>query len=426
MSFTAIRVYSQNAGFLKEEISSFDIKSHEDAREKGPFLNNNSEPMYWKDWGKRKDGTVIKRHFCRYKDKKTVITNLTKRIIEEKDSIVQNKQTTPHRKFQEILLKIVNEYIEKNIKLEWAFKNVDISDFPLCGNLLQEAEIAVKEYRIYPPFVNYYDLDIAILGKTKLNQEVILAGIEIEYSHKAELLKTLLCKSLGFPLFSINIADLKKEDVNERLCIERLTETKFSSEDQKRRNYIYIHSLLHPIYLSCYQNWANIKDSHQFIIFPRKNEENALRQSINELIKTYDLQKMVSCAPVRLNPNVQSSITMFENESSLFADYIHNYDETCFLRLQAKRPIPLSGNLYKFYISFTQLVALKFNCLVGYKYQTGSSNWHHDEPYWFISKLVKNPNGQGFHSAKKKMCAKRLSVPIREIMKFLLQNNDIG
>ncbi len=426
MSFSAIRVYSQTAGLLKEEISAFDIKSHEDAREKGPFCDHDSDPMYWKDWGKRKDGTIIKRHFCRYADKKKPVTNFTKRIIEENNAVKDNKQKTPHKKFQTILLNVLNRYISNKKKIEWAFKNEDISDFPLCGNLLQDAEVAEKEYRIYPPFVNYYDIDIAILGRNKHNEEVILAGIEIEYSHKAELLKTLLCKSLGFPLFSINVTDIKENDVNEQLCIERLTETKFSSEDKKRRNYIYIHSLLHPIFLNGYQNWGKVKDSHQFIIFPRKNESEIVRKSINELIQAYNVEKMVNCSPVRLNPNVQSSLTMFENESSLFSDYIQNYDETCFLRVQAKRPITLSGDLYKFHLAFTQLVSLKHTCLVGYKYQTGRSNWDHDEPYWYLSKLVKNQNGRGFQSVNKKMCAKRLSIPIREIMKFLPQNNEIG
>ncbi|MFW8602521.1 hypothetical protein ACOHYD_13715 [Desulfobacterota bacterium M19] len=419
MPFYAIRVHSPNAGLLKEEISAFDIKSHEDAREKGPFCDHKFDPVYWKDWGKRKDGKIIKRHFCKYADKKRSVTNFAKRIIEENETIKNSKQKTPHKKFQTILIQVLNQYISSKKKIEWAFKNEEISDFSLCGNLLQEADLAVKEYRIYPPFVNYYDLDIAILGKNKHNEEVILAGIEIEYSHKAELLKTLLCKSLGFPLFSINICDLGEDDVNEEICINRLTETKSSSEDKKRRNYIYIHSLLHPIYLSGYQNWCQIKDSHQFIIFPRKNEGEVLRKSINELIQAYNVEKFVTCTPVRLNPNVQSSVTMFRNESSIFLDYIHNYDETCFLRLKTKRLIPLAGDLYKFHLAFTQLVSLKYTCLVSYKYQTGSSNWDHDEPYWHINKLVKNPKGHGYHSISKKMCVKRLSVPIREIMKFL-------
>jgi hypothetical protein len=99
---------------------------------------------------------------------------------------------------------------------------------------------------------------------------VVLGAIEIEHTHEVELLKTLLYQSLGFPLFTINISDIDYDEITEEWCIKRLTETKGTSEDQRRRNYVYIHNMLYPVYLSGYESWQ-LGDRHQYIIFA-KNE----------------------------------------------------------------------------------------------------------------------------------------------------------
>ena len=83
------------------------------------------------------------------------------------------------------------------------------SDFHLSGDQLKGALIAQKEYRIHPPFANFYNLDIAILGPKIHSEKIILGAIEIEHTHEVDMLKTLLCKSLGFPLFTLD-----KKDVN--------------------------------------------------------------------------------------------------------------------------------------------------------------------------------------------------------------------
>lgn len=419
----AIRVFSQTSDILSEGISAFDIKSHEDAREKGPFCDSDHQLMYWKNWGKRKDGKYIKKHFSHYSDRNRPIKNFIKIIDEQIKDNLERKSETPHKKFQLLLLEIIRQKISEGSRVDWVFKDKDSADFPLKGNLLEHALTAEKEYRIHPPFANYYDLDIAIIGKDQQGNDIVLAGIEIEYSHKAELLKTLLCKSLGFPLLTINIFEIETESITEELCLKMLTETTISSGDKRRRNYIYLHPLLYPVFLSEYMEWSRkINEKHQYIIFPKIDDVDRLNKDINSLIANYDLSNDVHCAPVRLNPDNQGSVTQFKNETSLFTNYIDKYSENCFLRLQASRPVESKGALYKFHIALSQLLALDYDCLVSYKYKKGQGNWNHEEQYWYIEKFTPSPTGKGMGTLeKRKLCFKRLSVPIRLIMQFLPQ-----
>jgi len=420
MPDTAIRIFSPVEGFLKEEIKSLHVKSREDARKIGPFCNSSKELMYWVNWGTKQDGKKIKPYFRRYSEGKNAIQHFKQRITHEQQLTEKSKQKNIHQKTQNTLLKALKKLLKKDIPIKWAFNDLRLTDFSLSGDLLSDVKTVEKEYKIIPPFINYYALDIALLGDRLYSKNIILGAIEIEHTHEVDLLKTLLCKSLGFPLFTINIKDISFEEITEEWCIKRLTETKYNSDDKRRRNYVYVHNMLYPVFLTGYEEWG-FGDKHQYIIFANDQEIEKLSYHIDLLKKSLDLTgNEVKFVVVNRNPEDKGSNTMFENEGALTGENWKAYNSNKFIRLILKRPINKYGAIYKFHLVLTQLLALHIDCLVGYKFDTGESNFDWENPIWEVRRSEPNPNGPtNFIWHKKRFCPKRISEPIREIIKYI-------
>lgn len=416
----AIRIFSPTEGFLKERIKSLKIKSREDARKVGPFCNDYKELMHWVNWGTRENDKKIKPYFRRYSDGRSAIAHFQQQPHNEHRETEKYKQRNVHKKVQETLLNTLTHLLKSNTPIEWAFNDQRITDFPLAGNLLSDVQTVEKEYRIVPPFINYYDLDIALLGEKLFNKKIILGAIEIEYTHEVDLLKTLLCKALGFPLLTINIRDADYDQISEEWCIRRLTETKFNSDDERRRNYVYIHNMLYPVFLSGYEGW-DIGDKHQYIVFAKDKEINKLSNCVDLLKTTLSLSDSdVNFVVVNRNSADKGSNTMFENEGALTGENWKEYNPNKFIRLILKRPKIKAGSIYKFHLVLTQLLTLHVDCLVGYKFDTGQSNFDQENPIWDISRSERNYNGPpNYIWHKKRFCPKRISEPVREIIKYI-------
>jgi len=416
----AIRIFSATEGFLKERIKSLQIKSREDARKVGPFCNAAKELMYWVNWGTKENGEKIKPYFRRYIEGTNAIHHFQQQLQKEQQENEILKERDIHKKTQEIFLSAIKKLLLSNTPIQWAFNDQRLTDFPLTGNLLSDVQTVEKEYRIKPPFIKYYDLDIALLGEKLHNKNIILGAIEIEYTHEVDLLKSLLCKSLGFPLFTINIRYEDYDEITEEWCIKRLTETKYNSDDGRRRNYVYIHNMLYPVFLTGYEEWG-VGDKHQYIIFANNNDVNSLSKCIELLKTSLSLNNNdVNFCVVNRNASDKGSNTMFENEGALTGENWKEYNPNKFIRLIIKRPKAKSGNIYKFHLVLTQLLTLHFDCLVGYKFDTGQSNFDRVNPIWEVSRrehdLSEPPN---FTWHKKRFCPKRISEPIREIIKYI-------
>lgn len=420
MPDAAIRIFSPTEGFLKEKIKALQIKSREDARKVGPFFSDGNEQVYWVNWGTKEKGKKIKPYFRRYSDGKNAICHFQQRLHKEQKETENLKQKNIHKKVQEILLNALKKLLKNNTQIQWACNDHRLTDFALAGNLLSDVLTVEKEYRIVPPFINYYDLDIALLGEKICNKNIILGAIEIEHTHEVDLLKTLLCKSLGFPLFTINISDADYDEITEEWCIKRLTETKYNSGDDRRRNYVYIHNMLYPVFLTGYESWG-VGDSHQYIIFANEQEVKKLSSYIDLLKKTLSLNNSdVNFVVVNRNPEDKGSNTMFENEGALAGENWKEYNPNKFIRLILKRPRAKSGSIYKFHLVLTQLLALHVDCLVGYKFDTGKSNFERENPIWDVTRSERNLNGPpNYIWHKKRFCPKRISEPVREIIKYI-------
>ena len=176
MSDEAIRIFSATEGFLKERIKSLQIKSREDARKVGPFCNDGKELMYWVNWRTKENGKKIKPYFRRYTEEKNGIHHFHQRLHKEQQETEQLKHRDIHKKTQETLLIAIKKLLQNNTPIQWAFNDQRLTDFPLTGNLLSDVQTVEKEYRISPPFINYYDLDIVLLGEKLCKKNIISLG----------------------------------------------------------------------------------------------------------------------------------------------------------------------------------------------------------------------------------------------------------
>ncbi|NCB26970.1 MAG: hypothetical protein EOM62_16155 [Bacteroidia bacterium] len=417
MPLSAIRIFSPTEGLLSEKIEAINIKGREDARKLGPFCNSQKELMHWVRWYERSNGKKVKPHFKTYGDNKHSIRHLRTIIDREIQETEKEKKLDIHKKTQEILIKVIKKLISERKPINWAFNDIRLSDFPLTGNLLSEVVDAECEFKITPPFTSYYHLDIALIGNVIHSKPVLLGAIEIENTHEVDLLKTLLVKSLGFPLFTVDIKDVNYEEITEDWCLQRLIETTHVSQDHRRRNYVYLHNMLYPVYLSNFESWE-VTSKHQYIVFADEKEFGSLCKNINLLKESLKLSnESVSLAPVNLNSKDKGSITMFENEGALAGPSWRKYNEKSFLRLVVERPVNKQGNIYLFHLVLTQLLTLYYNCLVGYKVNSGVTNWDHKDAIWKISRKYLNPKkNPKYIFENKRFCPKRVSEPINEIL----------
>jgi hypothetical protein len=421
MPDSAIRVFSPTEGLLAEKISAIDIKSREDARKIGPFCNEQKELMHWVRWYEKQNGKKVRPHFKKYGEHTNSIRHFSKIIKKEEQELKSDKKLDIHKKTQEVLLRAIQKLIAEKRPINWVFKDTRLSDYPLSGNLLSGVTDAQKEYKISPPFTNYYSLDIALIGKVVHSKPVILGAIEIENTHEVNLLKTLLVKSLGFPLLTLDIKDVSYEEINVEWCLQRLTETTLASFDSRRRNYVYLHNMLYPVYLSNYKD-IELTNKHQYIIFAIEREFDKLFNTINLLKKSLQLHdNSVLSMTVKLNKDDKGSTTQFENEGALAGPNWRKYNNNKFIRLIIDRPTNKEGNLYIFHLVLTQLLTLHFTCLVGYKVNMGKSNWDHNNPIWELQTKHLNPEGSPtqYTFENKRFCPKRVSEPINEIISVI-------
>lgn len=421
MPLSAIRIFSPIKGYLSEEVLAHNIKSREDARKLGPFCDStHSELMLWVNWGTRKNNRKTKPYFRRYAGKRETEQYFKTRIRDEFLIVEKGRTTHIHQKVQNCLISAINKLINNQIPINWGFIDNWMSDFPLTGNLLSEVVKAEKEYKIRPSFYDgEYRLDIALIGEKIYSKPIILGAIEIEYTHEAELLRTLICKSCGFPIFTLSVKDVKEEDITEEWCLQRLCETTENSEDNRRRNYIYIHNMLYPVFLSKYDGWG-LNEKHQYLVFLKEEKLGELLKLLNTLKECLKLSNAeVTIMVQNLNPNDKGSVTMFENEGSIAGSDWREYNQKSFIRIVLKRPKNKTGSIYKFHLALTQLLTLRFDCLVGYKIETShiykdkdSQIWHLRQPEFVPGKLL-----PVWH--EKRFCPKRISEPVRRILELM-------
>jgi hypothetical protein len=402
-----------------QPFSSKEFFSREDARKYSPFFDDDYNLVYWvnasydPDSGRRKKGSFF-RHYP-IKDLHYNKTN--------SDLSINKTTDKRHQKMQNILINIINKKIEGNEKLEWFYSDERLTDFSISGDLLKYVETVEKEYKINIGPLNLdYCLDIVLLGRKLNKTNIILGAIEIENTHEAEFLKILVCKSLGFPLLTIDIGEYSENEINEELCLKLLLETTKDNEQSRRRNYIYIHNLTLPLFIKKNDNWE-FDDGHQYIIFmEHDNDIDKFKKYIKELKSILELnEKNVLFQSERINRNIDSSKTMQENDMNLLNQSHNEYFTDRYIRLVLERPEG-SKNIYLFHFVLCKLLALHFNCIVGYKYRRRSTlDESKDDPIWRLKRFDKETLKWEYT----RYCPKQLSEPIYMIIHEINKHSDI-
>ncbi|PPD31124.1 MAG: hypothetical protein CTY19_14990 [Methylomonas sp.] len=210
----AIKVYSPDKGYLTETIRATEIKSHAHARKLAPLVDANKNLLYWVNWGAlKKNGKHKVAHFRHYP--RSSQRNLGLAIIDEIQlRYTKSNESSKHRKAKDAIYDLLCEWVSEKRHLPWIFKDQEISDFMLSGDLLADALEIRKEFPIGTPFGTDYRLDIAVIGKTIGKLPIITGGIEVEFTHHFDFSKALICKSIGFPLISVDIEHLNESDIN--------------------------------------------------------------------------------------------------------------------------------------------------------------------------------------------------------------------
>ncbi|MCK5189424.1 MAG: hypothetical protein KAR12_05160 [Methylococcales bacterium] len=408
----AIKVYSTEKGYFTEILEATKIKSHSHARMLAPFVDDSYQLLYWVNWGKPKlNDKPRKAHFRHYpKNKTSIVETISKEIKHRK---VKSKESQKHIKAKECILNLLRNMLKQKKHIPWAFKDPETSDFPMTGDFLAGAVSIEKEYQIKTPFGEKYRLDIAIMGKVIGKEPVVLAGIEVEFTHKFDFSKALICKTLGFPLISIDIVDENIESIDTQWAKQSLIETTKNSADGYRRNFIYIHKMLSTFYIDIPRE-LKPESKHQYVIFTQE-QATLIRylKKLKELLNLSDRQVIIQ--PVT-DKNEQLHVQV-ENAGNLAGAKWKDHNSESFVQLTIEKPCTKSGDLYYFHLVLANICNSILDCLVGYKYELGQIHEIGDSLIW---KKLKKINGE---LIRYNVAPKRISEPVRQILAHVARNN---
>jgi hypothetical protein len=404
----ATRLYSSK-GFFAETIRAIEIRSRPDARKLGPFVHDH-RLVLWVNRAYYEDGNLMRQaHFRRYPKNSSAPRDIVKGEIEERHISVQ--KSNKHEKAQKHIAIALEELKNNGLHLPWFFRDSRSSDFPLSGDLMADVESVETEYKLKTPFHVEYRLDIALLGPKIKNKKVVLAAIEIEHSHQFECSKALICKTLGFPLISLDISETQESEITLEWARKALMETKYTSEDNRRRNYIYLHPMLYSVYLDFPKDMFR-ENRHQFVVFCKNEIFEELYTLIRKLVSSLHIDpNRINIAPVR-DKNEQTK-KQVQNAGPIAGENYRDYSEHQFIQVSVDRPPAKSGPLYIFHLVLAQLCNSIYPSLVGYKYELGHVYMGGEDPHWTTTRQV---DGE---LRKLLVAPMRVSEPIDEIIRVM-------
>jgi hypothetical protein len=311
----AIVVFSRK-GLFKTGIKARDVRSREHARKLWPLVAPDPGRQLLTWVSPSFEGGKLRRrsHFRRLPAEASY--DLKARFDEEEAGRWHEAQESPaHRKAKALIAAELSRRIAEGLALPWSFKDPEASDYPLEGNLLLGADQIAVEMPLKTPFGSGFRLDIAVVGPPVQKAQVVLGGIEIEMSHAFDGRKALIRKSLGFPLISIDIADMNLDEITPEWARGALSATTRSSDQGRRQTYVYLHDLLYPLHAQL-PAFLDNEQRHQFLIFADDKSLHALVRWIGLLAKTLNYANG-AIAIALVNGKSEQSRKMLERAGSV-------------------------------------------------------------------------------------------------------------
>lgn len=370
MKREALMVYSW-AGLLKTKVSAFAISSREDARRLGPFADLEGERSVL--WRRRSINPLTKRlarrsHFAYYPDRSLPpsVEQLRKEVAEEVESEQRTKgESARHRKAQLAMVDAIKDAIARGMALKWAYRDKRLS-YSFKGNLLAEAIDAIPNYMVRTAAGDRFYVDVAIIGRAINRLPIVVGAVEIEYTHEFSMAKCLMLRSLGFPLFSIDVSETTEDGIDSAWASKILAETTWTSSDERRRNYVYLNDVLAPVFLDA-GHLEHRSATHQFLVFAKNMDLEKLDAWLQIAAEKLELRKPSDLYLMRHNAKHPSAKKAVENAGAVAGEGWQDMNAGSYLLVQMRRPAKPSGALYLLHLLFARLVSSQIDAIVGYR-----------------------------------------------------------
>ena len=408
---SALRLFSWY-GVKAERLNASAIRSREDARKLGPFVDPSGQRLVlWRKPSFDAETRYRKRrsHFAYFpQGTSSAVVRFGKEDFDTA-SYDRARQNNPrHSRTRDLLVATLRDMVANNRAASWVMKDERVSDFPLSGNLLEHVTDVVSEYKFPTPFGKTYKFDIALLGPTIGQGPILLAAVEIEFSHEFDILKCLLCKCLGFPLLSLDITETDDCEISEGWCQQMLLSTTAEHPEGRRFNYVYLHEMLYPVFLDVPQEAVH-DDRHQYLVFAKDDQFDKLLgrlRKLKEKLNFLSQDNSVLIQPV--NVTSDQARKMCEHEGSIAGHNWRDFNEKRYIRVVLDRPRAKRGNVYLSHLLMTRLLNGYSDALVGYKYASSVQNLQPDDPMWHVNYP---PKGDHVH-----LLPKQVGQPVASLL----------
>ena len=383
---TALRLFSWH-GIKRETVFASDIRSREDARKLGPFVDpSGRRVVHWRkpSFDEETRRRIRRAHFAHYPTNSEGKQFESGRLQSDFVSIENDKRKeNRHGLAVAAIVSALQGLMAKGMSANWAYTDPRISnDATLSGNLLQDViEIAVEyPYRL-AAVDRSYRFDIALLGPKVGKSKAILGVIEVELTHAYDVEKCLVAKSLGFPLLSVNIDELEEDEISEAWAVETLLGRTTNRSDRRRFNFIYLHDMLAPVFLD-----INFADKHEYVVFVGNGKHEFACNQLKHLKAHLGFRPddpAILIQQVSITNDQAKKIA--ENEGSVAGRDWAAVNPSQYMRIVLERPRMKAGPIYLYHLQMAMLLNGYLNCLVGYKYSKGIKNKNPGEPLWNVS-----------------------------------------
>lgn len=335
--------------------------------------------------------------------------------IEESERVAFVDSRNEHSQAIDFIRNELLNRLENGRASPWHFKDEKVSDFHFEGSLLLLAHDVVKEYEVKTSFGCKYRLDIAVLAAPINNKPpIILAGVEVEFGHQFDGRKALISKSQGFPLVSVDISEMQIDEITAHWAETVLNLSNNRNKQSFRGTYFYLHDLFYPLYAKL-PDFVDKDHRHQYIVFSEDLKLKALHDLLKKLALTIGFDNKSFNLSFRKAKSDQSRIMLKNLGEITGSDWSEKNDHQCLL-IAINRPANLMDTKnYLFHILMVQLILLKTDALVGYKYESGLINTAENEDLWI--KNIWKPDEKSFE--KYKVLPKRLATPTSMIIELI-------
>lgn len=412
--FEATQIFSRR-GLFNNVVSASSISSREDARKLWPFVESKQRQrlVTWvsPSWDDQSSRPTRREHFRRLPPSLRIADGITQAMLRDRGRV---RKTRVHELAQRALADECRRRIANSESLPWGFKDQRGSTFPCCGDFLQDASDVHEEYAVISPIDHEYILDVAVSGETPEVDREVIGGIEIEYAHEFTGLRAMLLRCLGFPLISVDVADLDETSINAEWARTVLSATTLDHPQGRRSTFVYVHDMLVPAFTHV-PAIIDRKRKQQYIVFASDHDLSVIETHAknNARIVGYDNREF---SIQRLTDRSEQSAQQLRGVGKIVGpDWTQMNAHAC-LRITLPRADEMPDvRAQRFMRRMARVIVCDCNALVGYQYKNSVYIDDPEADYWVHKYL-----DQGmWHEVT--VLPKRVAEPVRTVMRVVEQ-----